>query len=159
MRYITWYFGEIYHPYRCIKELDEINKELEMLYKKYSKLVDNGKNNAQSSSSSRDTTNSLASVVSSGFQSFLQSSAAEVSKSKLLIYLEEANVSLDNKTFDLMNYWKVNAHATRFPVLAAMARSFLAVPTSSISSESTFSMGGRILDDYMSSLKQPRFKH
>jgi hypothetical protein len=45
----------------------------------------------------------------------------------------------------------VNAH--RFPVVSSMAKKFLAVPASSVSSESTFSCGGRILDDYRSSLK------
>ena len=34
-----------------------------------------------------------------------------------------------------------------------MAKMFLAVHASSVSSESTFSTGGRILDDYRSSLK------
>jgi len=153
MRYITWCFGEIYPPYRCMKELVDINAELEDLYMKYSKLVDNGKGSAQSSCSSRDTCTSLASVVPTRFQSFLQSNSTEVSKSQLLIYLEEANVSIDDKTFDLLNYWKVNSNAHRFPLLAAMAKSFLAVPASSVSSEPTFSTGGRILDDYRSSLK------
>ena len=153
MRYITWCFGEIYPPYRCMKELDDINAELEDLYMKYSKLVDNGKGSAQSSCSSRDTCTSLASVVPTRFQSFLQSNSTEVSKSELLIYLEEAQVSIDDKTFDLLDYWKVNSNAHRFLVLAAMAKSFLAVPASSVSSESTFSTRDRILDDYRSSLK------
>ena len=153
MRYITWCFGEIYPPYRCMKELEDIDGELEELYMKYNKLIDNGKGSAQSSSSSRNTCTSLTSVVPSGFQSFLQSNSTEVSKSELLIYLEEAHVSIDDKTFNLLDYWKVNSNAHRFLVLAAMAKSFLAVPASSVSSEPTFSTGGRILDDYRSSLK------
>jgi len=93
----------------------------------------------------------LASIIPSAFQSFLQSNAKESSKSELLIYLDEPNVSLDDSTFNLLNYWKVNAH--RFPVVFNMAKRFLPIPVSSVSSESTFSIGGRILDDYRSSLK------
>ncbi len=60
-------------------------------------------------------------------------------------------MSLDDSTFNLLNYWKVNDQ--RFPVVSNMAKRFLAVPASSLSSESTFSTRGRILDDYRSSLK------
>jgi hypothetical protein len=44
-------------------------------------------------------------------------------------------------------------NALRFSVVSSMAKRLLAVPASSVSSESTFSCGGRILDDYRSSLK------
>jgi hypothetical protein len=105
----------------------------------------------QSASSSKESTSLVACLVSSEFQSFLESSASETSKSELLIYLDEANHPLNDKNFNLLNYWKVNA--PRFPVVSSMAKKFLAVPASSVSSESTFSCGGRVLDDYRSSLK------
>jgi hypothetical protein len=84
------------------------------------------------------------------FQSFLSSTEANPSKSELLIYLDEMNVSLADKEFDLLSWWKVNSH--RFPVVSRMAKKFLIVPATSVSSESTFSTGGRTLDDYRSSL-------
>jgi hypothetical protein len=84
------------------------------------------------------------------FQSFLSSTEANPSKSELLIYLDEMNVSLADKEFDLLSWWKVNSH--RFPVVSRMAKKFLTVPATSVSSESTFSTGGRTLDDYRSSL-------
>jgi hypothetical protein len=59
-------------------------------------------------------------------------------------------VSLADKEFDLLNWWKVNSH--RFPVVLRMAKKFLTVPTTFVSSESTFSASGRTLDDYCSSL-------
>jgi hypothetical protein len=136
--------------------LNDIEKELEGLYEKFEtmyrrKMGDDSPNNAQAASFSKDTSSSLASIVPSEFQSFLESSAAESSKSELLIYLDEANVSVHEKNFNLLNYWKVNAH--RFPVVSSMAKRFLVVPASSVSSESTFSTAGRVLDDYRSSLK------
>ena len=146
-----------YGPSRCEQEVADIKKELEELYKKH-ELEQRRKiggssslSTTQSASSSKETTSSVACLVSSEFQSFLKSSASESSKSELLIYLDEANHSLNDKNFNLLQYWKVNAFT--FPVVSSMAKKFLAVPASSVSSESTFSCGGRILDDYRSSLK------
>jgi hypothetical protein len=93
----------------------------------------------------------MACLVSREFESFLGSSASETSKSELLIYLDEANHPLNDKNFNLLHYWKVNA--LRFHVVSTMAKKFLAVPASNVSSESTFSCGGRVLDNYRSSLK------
>jgi hypothetical protein len=42
------------------------------------------------------------------FQSYLSSIEVNPSKSELLIYLDETNVSLADKDFDLLNWWKVN---------------------------------------------------
>ena len=112
-------------------------------------MGDNG-TNRQSTLASLDTTSSMASIASD-FQSFLQSSVTESSKSELLIYLDEPNEPIDNKHFNLLRYWNVNCH--RFLVVSSLARRFLAVLVSGVSSEFTFSNAGRVLDDYRSSLK------
>ena len=52
--------------------------------------------------------------------------------------------------FDILGWWKVNA--IRFPVLSQMARDVLAMPISTVASESAFSTGGRIINDFRSSL-------
>ncbi|WVZ74059.1 hypothetical protein U9M48_022286 [Paspalum notatum var. saurae] len=82
--------------------------------------------------------------------SYLSSTEANPSKSELLIYLDETNVSLADKEFDLLIWWKVNSH--RFPWCRGWQLSFLTTPTTSMSSESNFSTGGRTLDDYRISL-------
>jgi hypothetical protein len=44
------------------------------------------------------------------------------------------------KGFDILKYWKDNA--TRLPIMSRMARDLLAIPISSVASESAFSAGG-----------------
>ncbi|KAL4315693.1 hypothetical protein AHAS_Ahas15G0210600 [Arachis hypogaea] len=70
-------------------------------------------------------------------------------KSELDRYLNE-DCESDDKPLDILGWWKVNTN--RFSVLANMARDILAIPVSTVASEYAFSMGGRIIDQYRSSL-------
>ncbi|XP_077243079.1 zinc finger BED domain-containing protein RICESLEEPER 2-like [Tasmannia lanceolata] len=70
-------------------------------------------------------------------------------KSQLDRYLSE-DVEDDSDKFDILAWWKL--HSPRFPILSEMARSVLAVPKSTVASESAFSTGGRVLDAFRSSL-------
>ena len=74
---------------------------------------------------------------------------ASAPKSKIDTYFEEEYVA-DNNSFDILVWWKT--HAKKYPVLSTMARNFLAIPLSTVSSESAFSLGGRILGETRSSL-------
>jgi hypothetical protein len=73
----------------------------------------------------------------------------QTQKSELDIYLEE-ETEYDSEDFDILAWWKINAK--KIPMLSTMARDFLAIPLSTVASESTFSCGGRILGDTRSSL-------
>ncbi|KAG2589223.1 hypothetical protein PVAP13_5NG248781 [Panicum virgatum] len=119
-------------------EIQEVRAELEKLYEEC-ELQHREKKAAQSKSnaSSSLTIDRLCGLPSASceFQSYLSSTEANPSKSELFIYLDELNV---------------NSH--RFPVVSKMAKKFLTIPATSVSSESTFSTGGRTLDDYRSSL-------
>jgi hypothetical protein len=74
---------------------------------------------------------------------------ARAPKFEIDAYLEE-EIEEDNEDFDILAWWK--GKSDKFPVLSTMARDFLSIPLSTVSSESAFSLGGRILGDHRSSL-------
>jgi hypothetical protein len=65
----------------------------------------------------------------------------------LELYLDEPKYLEKNTTFDILSFWKGNEF--RYPQVAAMAR----ISISTVASESTFSIGGRVIDQYRNSLK------
>jgi len=72
-----------------------------------------------------------------------------LNKNEVNLYLMET-LEKRTKTFDILNWWKVNS--SKYPILGQMARDVLAMSVSTVASESSFSTGGRILSQYRSSL-------
>ncbi|KAJ1690624.1 hypothetical protein LUZ63_014779 [Rhynchospora breviuscula] len=72
-------------------------------------------------------------------------------KSELEDYFTEGldETSLDDH-FDILGWWKLKA--PKYPVLARLTRDILAIPISTVASESTFSTSGRTLNPGRSSL-------
>ena len=66
-------------------------------------------------------------------------------------YLSDPNEGEEEENFDVLNWWRVNG-VSKYPILARVAREILAIPVSTIASESSFSTSGRITDPYRSSL-------
>ncbi|RZC61116.1 hypothetical protein C5167_022889 [Papaver somniferum] len=124
---------------------------------------------AVSSSESVGETNSTSTQSSSSFGSTISSKAKymagrnkrkhqlsnveDIGRSEVERYLAEPiyTPTNENATFDILQWWKVNA--ARFDILPLMAKDIFAIPVSSVASESAFSTGKRILDPFRSSLK------
>ncbi|KAI8539165.1 hypothetical protein RHMOL_Rhmol09G0160200 [Rhododendron molle] len=64
-------------------------------------------------------------------------------------YLSEA-VLPKPAGFDVLNWWK--SHKPKYPILQAMARDLLAIPVSTVASESAFSTNGRLVSPHRSRL-------
>ncbi|XP_024980836.1 zinc finger BED domain-containing protein RICESLEEPER 2-like [Cynara cardunculus var. scolymus] len=62
-------------------------------------------------------------------------------KSELKVYLSDSTIDNTND-FNILRWWKVNSE--RFPILSKLARDVLVVPISTVASESTFSISGRV---------------
>ncbi|KAL2935017.1 putative AC transposase, partial [Bienertia sinuspersici] len=54
------------------------------------------------------------------------------------------------ENFHIIQWWK--NHSSKFPVLVRIAKDILAIPASTIASESAFSAGRRVLDEKRSRL-------
>ncbi|XP_022012314.1 zinc finger BED domain-containing protein DAYSLEEPER-like [Helianthus annuus] len=70
-------------------------------------------------------------------------------KRELEMYLDEQRIDL-SQNVQVLDFWK--AHAYRYPNLCRMARDVLSIPVSTVALEASFSIGGRVLDQYRSTL-------
>ncbi|KAL1338034.1 hypothetical protein AAHE18_10G181600 [Arachis hypogaea] len=89
--------------------------------------------------------------ISSSSKGRNEESAFIDTKSELDYYLEESPVPQTEHDFDILNWWKSNG--AKFPTLQAIARDFLAIPISTVASESLFSTGGRFVTPHRSRLR------
>lgn len=71
-------------------------------------------------------------------------------RSEFDIYIEEERLP-DDENFDILGWWKANG--LKYPIMQKIARDFLAIPISTVASESSFSTSGRILTPHRSKLR------
>lgn len=64
--------------------------------------------------------------------------------------MEEKRLDVKSN-LDILNYWKGTQF--KYPQVACMARDILSILITTVASKSVFSVGGRVLDHYRSSLK------
>ena len=145
-------------------KMRELKRYLKKYYQEYEKIVRinnlpvvNVSDEQAMSESVESGTSSLGLVcgkrcVEFAFAQFAsQNSDARSERSELDIYLEDPRILVrSDENFNVLAWWKKNSDA--YPVLSLMARDFLAIPVSTVSSESAFSAAGRILGKDRTSL-------
>ncbi|KAL0009737.1 hypothetical protein SO802_004845 [Lithocarpus litseifolius] len=88
--------------------------------------------------------------ITSQYKAFRQGKQPVGCVDEVAKYLMENSEGENDKTFNILAWWKCNTN--KYRILSRLARDVLAVPVSTVASESAFSTGGRILDPFRSSL-------
>ncbi|XVE83524.1 hypothetical protein DITRI_Ditri16bG0094500 [Diplodiscus trichospermus] len=125
--------------------------QLKKLFKEYEKVT--FPNSAVATSANQDGAHDLDDNLME-FETFDSDgefgSLSSSGKTQLEFYLSEPRVELTRASFDVLTFWRVNY--CRYPELPMMARDILSIPITTVASESTFSIGGRVLNKWRSSL-------
>ena len=112
--------------------------------------------NSQSSDCTQDHANSVGSVETNVDRSnpwadwSLHQNLRQMRRVSELDKYLEAETDPTSAPFDILQYWKTSC--TTYPILARMARDMLAVPASTVASESAFSSGEKVISAYRSRL-------
>ncbi|KAH9654501.1 Replication termination factor 2 [Citrus sinensis] len=80
-----------------------------------------------------------------GFDDYVNNGDCAVVADELDSYLDE-KVIPRMEDFNILNWWKTNAN--RYPTLAQIARDILAIPITTVASESAFNTSGRVVSPY-----------
>jgi hypothetical protein len=70
--------------------------------------------------------------------------------SELSMYIDSDPITMFDDDFDILSWWR--EYKTTYPILSILAKDVLTVPVSTISSESAFSLTGRIIEERRRSL-------
>ncbi|KAK1421801.1 hypothetical protein QVD17_24433 [Tagetes erecta] len=130
----------------------EIEKHRKFMYELFEDYKTKGYENVRNQDHSRPTSNNNTSE--SGLFDDYSSYVAEENTSGGLIleldhYLEE-KVCSPNMDLDILAWWKTNG--LKYPILQKIARDILAIPITTVASESSFSTSGRLISPHRSRL-------
>ncbi|XP_035837258.1 zinc finger BED domain-containing protein RICESLEEPER 2-like [Helianthus annuus] len=149
---VEWTFDRLYVGDECLKRVEDVETKLESLFKKYHNTFMASK--ASMSHSNISTSSNEPTQDVDDFHAFLKRRPVETGKkTELEVYLDEPNDEcVDDSKYDVLKWW--SQHCSKFPVLSRMAKDMFSILITTVASESAFSAGGRILDDYRSSLSK-----
>ncbi|CAI9279607.1 unnamed protein product [Lactuca saligna] len=159
MRFVKFSLRKIYPlDFKKVEELySQVFEVLNQLYNHYSNVSSRGKNDGSSSFNTNDNDGqSFDGVVKNKqmrkiYDEFFENDVEDaMEKSELEEYLDAPPEKMNNETFDILKWW--SDKCTTYKVLASMAKDILAIPVSTVASESTFSTSGRVVDDFRSNL-------
>ncbi|CAL5442639.1 unnamed protein product [Camellia sinensis] len=156
LKYVKFSFTRYYSISDVDAMIEKAKLIMKQLYEHYSTFVLESMENVGVSKGGNDVRMDDLGVSSVGvdmhkqdWHQFLKAEETVVIKSEFDHYLEDG-VEEESEHFDILVWWKMKASTYR--VLRLIARDILSIPISTVASESAFSTGGQVLDQFRSSL-------
>lgn len=143
--FVSYCYGKLYQPDDAQRRVDEVKKTLFNLFAEYS----GGGVREENIAADAGNTSRGADMLND-YEQYMETQRTHVEKSQLELYLDEPTRGLNEK-LDVLEFWSKSS--MRYPQLASMARDILAVPISSVASESAFSLSRKIITPNRASLK------
>ena len=145
MDYVVYAFKKLY-PFDYEERAKEVRDKFYLLFEEYENTFDGDLlDGSIAGCSGGDLGNDNDDFAE--FES--QQHANKRNKSQVDSYLDDTRL-LSTQELDVLNFWKENKN--RYPILSLMARDILSIPITTVASESAFSIGGRIVGKYRTSL-------
>ncbi|XP_070047045.1 zinc finger BED domain-containing protein RICESLEEPER 2-like [Nicotiana tomentosiformis] len=147
IKLVEFYLVQIYGEEASLDKIQEVRNHCFDLFQEY-------QSRKLTSHESSQASNEVVGIVDGdwfySFDQFVASSRANVdTRSELDVYLEESLLP-STPSFDSLSWQKTNG--LKFPTLQKMARDLLAIPVSTVASESAFSTSGRLISPHRSRL-------
>ena len=166
IKYIVYWFNKWYAKPKAESMVEKVRGAIDRLYAHYAIEFETASASASvsasdsgscvtsdvassSMSSASDTHDPWKSIVEE-FQHHLAQEDNGECKIELDQYLLEASEPPCALGFDILGWWRVNS--SKYKILSHVARDVMAVPVSTVASDSAFSIGGCVLDSFRSSL-------
>ena len=151
LKYVKFCFGDLYDYDKAQLLTKKVRDNLVSLYEFYLKadeVVDDNRHKQDDNDVIDDVevdVNTLA-----RFKRHLQEEDNVENKNEVERYLGDGCEDPNDDKLDILGWWKINA--SKYKILSKVAQHVLVIPISTVASESVFSIGGRILDQFRSSL-------
>ena len=157
MELVEFYFPKIFGNEDSVYEIEKVQQICDELVDEYKKIYHSSGIVSQSSTSSFqfEMTSGVGKKVGpkdrlASFDAFVCSTTnLDARRSEIDTYLEEL-VLPRSSDFDILSWWKENSR--KYPILQTIARDILAIPISTVASESAFSASGRFISPHRSRL-------
>lgn len=150
MKLVEYYFPMIFGNEVSHLEVEKIRKLCHKLLNEY-KIRHGSSGNVNQFSNQIETSTSISKKDRlAQFDLFVSNTTnTDSTKSELDIFLDEPLLPRSND-FDILAWW--NANSTKYPSLQKVARDVLAIPVSTVASESAFSTSGRFVSPHRNRL-------